>query len=167
MEHSATFETGESYFVESFRQSVAYLGVYRRWQILIAVLILATGASWLMYQPGFFPGMLVFLGIGQIADFYRFRRYWINTYQRRFPERERNTVALTASDSGLALCGLDDNDVVTWNAVNAVQTTPKGRLFSLGNLQPIYVPDSAFNDRQFKPFVARKVTRRGSTRADR
>lgn len=165
MEYSATFETGESYFVESFRESLDYLNGFRRWQVLTAVLFLAAGASWLMYQPGYFPGILVFLGIGQIFDFYRFRRYWINTYQRRFSRGPHNPVTLTASDSGLALRGFGDEDTVGWDAVNAIHTTSKGLLFSLGDAQPVYVPASAFNDRRFKRFVARKVSGRASKRA--
>ena len=167
MEYSATLETCERYFEESFRQNLEYLGRFRRWQILIAALILAAAASWLIYEPDYFAGMLVFLGIGQIADFYRFRRGWINTYRRRFAEDSLSAITLTATESGLALRGLDDGVTAGWESVSKPQSTPKGLLVSIGETQPVFVPDSAINDRQFKPFVARKAANRDGKRASR
>ena len=155
MEYSATIQTSEAYFAESFRQCFGYLGRLRRWQVPIAALIFATGMSLLVYDPGYFPGILVFLGIGQTLDFYRFRRYWINRYKARFAADSRDAVTLTATESGVNLDGLDEGETVTWNEVRDVRSTPAGLCLTIRDRRPVYVPDSAIGDRGFRKLVKR------------
>lgn len=163
MENSATIQTSEAYFAESFRRCFAYLGGLRRWQVPVAALIFATGMSLLVYDPGYFPGILVFLGIGQTLDFYRFRRYWINRYKARFAADSRDAATLTATDSGLDLDGLDGNEPVKWNQVHDVRSTSAGLAFIVDGRQPVFVPDSASRDRGFRKLVKRHAATKEST----
>lgn len=167
MEYSATIQTSESYFAESFRQCLEDLGKFRRWQILVGALILAAATSMLVYDPGYFPGILLFLGIGQILDFYRFRRYWINRYKARFAADSHDAVTITATESGLELDGLDGSETVNWNQVRSVRSTPAGLSLIIGDRQPLYVPDSAIRDRGFRELITRYAATAKSKRDPR
>ena len=154
---SATIATGESYFVESYRQCFVFLGLPRRSQPIVAGAILAAGLAWLIYRPGFFPGILLFLGIGQFADFYRFRRFWINRYASRFGDDATGSAVVTAAGSGLTLDGIDDGGAVGWDAVTGVHSTPEGLSLSFRDREPIYIPSTSFDDAGFKKLVATRA----------